>query len=127
MKRSRRCSGYTRNELTRWSKNDPVQIIEIPGNYEVKVDKWYYDKNCLYDWRMNKSGYAYRTTKEGKKVLMHRDVLGVSSSHLSLVVDHIDGDTFNNCKCNLRLCTCAENSYNSKKIDGNMIMRLLLH
>jgi hypothetical protein len=116
-RRSRLCSGYIKNGLTQWSKDDPVQEIEIPGNYIVKVDKWYYDKNCLYDWKISSNGYAFRRTKEGKSIYIHRDVLGVNDDE-SIVVDHIDGDIYNDCECNLRQCTSTENCYNKKKFEG---------
>lgn len=105
-------SGYRKCGLTKWSKEDEVQIIDIPGNYEVKVDKWYYDRNCLFTWYV-RGNYVCRLDNNSV-IYMHRDVLNLNDSEFQ--VDHIDGDTFNNCESNLRLCSLAENNYNRRKL-----------
>jgi hypothetical protein len=114
-------NGYSKCGLTAWSKKDEVQIIDISGNYEVLVDKDYYESNCLYDWRMC-NNYACR--KEGKKtILMHRDVLNVLDSKFA--IDHINGNTLDNRRCNLRLATIKENFRNAKKVEkSNTTSRL---
>ena len=47
-----------------------------------------------------------------KRYYLHRVILG---ANLGEFVDHVDGNKLNNCKCNLRLATKAENAINSKK------------
>lgn len=60
------------------------------------------------------STYAVRTiTDEGKRVkqgLAH-DVMGV---HHSVMIDHINGNTRDNRRCNLRLCTASQNNQNKR-------------
>lgn len=107
-------NGYSKCGLTAWTKEDDVQIINIPGNYEVKVDKWYYDKNCLFDWRVRSKYVCRLDIDNNKTIYMHKDVLNLNDN--SFQVDHIDGDTFNNCESNLRLCTQEENNYNRRKL-----------
>lgn len=46
-----------------------------------------------------------------RTIVMHRFILG---SPPGLVVDHIDGDTLNNTRGNLRACTVAENTRNQQ-------------
>lgn len=45
-------------------------------------------------------------------VRMHRIILGVTQS--DIFVDHIDGNTLNNTRSNLRPCTPRQNALNSK-------------
>lgn len=64
-------------------------------------------------WHMDK-GYARRTVtgEQGpEKDYFHRLVVGASKS---MRVDHIDGDTRNNTRANLRICTHAKNMINRK-------------
>lgn len=60
--------------------------------------------------------YVYASTRiNGKSVRMHRLLMGLEPGN-NMVVDHIDGDTLNNSRTNLRICTRSENSHNSAKI-----------
>lgn len=52
--------------------------------------------------------YAYRT-EGGKRVYLHRLIAGAEQG---MCVDHIDGDTLNNQRTNLRCVTNAQNSRN---------------
>lgn len=53
----------------------------------------------------------------GKKVSMHRLVLGCCDNNL--VIDHINGDKTDNRKSNLRVCTQHQNSMNRKLNSNN--------
>ena len=77
-------------------------------DYEALVDvKWYALTTA--------SGniYAARSMGKGKGVvLMHRLIMGNPKGKF---VDHIDRDTLNNRRSNLRICTTSQNTMNSAK------------
>lgn len=60
---------------------------------------------------------AKRLNRKRKNVSLHRDIMGVTDK--SLVVDHINGDTFDNRRVNLRVCTHSENMRNRVKSSNN--------
>ena len=68
-----------------------------------------------YSWCISKTGYAVANIN-GKVTKMHRLIMGVTSD--KLVVDHINGNTFDNRKANLRVCTQKDNSRNCKSKHG---------
>lgn len=67
-----------------------------------------------YQWT-NVAGYAGRVEKKNgvrKSIKLHREIVKCPRGS---VVDHINGDTLDNRKVNLRICTQAENIRNSTK------------
>ena len=66
-----------------------------------------------YTWALNKNGYVYRWA--GKTVLMHRQIMGeeLSRRGASYIVDHIDGNTLNNRRKNLRVVKQGKNILNN--------------
>ena len=70
-----------------------------------------------FKWCADKDGYAKRNvphpTIEGRRirVMMHRQLMGLAYGD-GLCVDHIDGNTLNNCRSNLRIATNAQNQRN---------------
>jgi hypothetical protein len=80
-----------------------IAIVDDEDYEYLSKHKWY---------AINSGGYATRAYMEdGKKIVvrMHRLIMNVPED---LVVDHIDGNTLNNQKANLRICTRAENCRN---------------
>lgn len=69
------------------------------------------DKIKNYKWHIAE-GYA-NNKSTGK---MHRFIIDCPKG---MVVDHINGNTLDNRKCNLRICTIAENSRNRNKYKKN--------
>lgn len=62
---------------------------------------------------------AVRSERAGvTRILMHRLILGAARGH---IVDHIDADSLNNSRNNLRICSTAENSYNRRVHSNNKI------
>lgn len=83
----------------------------------VKIDKEDYNKIKKYKWRAQKAkGYNYFyivSTNNKKIILLHRIIMGATKGY---VVDHINHDTLDNRKENLRICTYQQNMHNRKKI-----------
>jgi len=96
--------------------------IELTLGKSAIVDADDFDRVNEFKWQYNKrgTGYAQRIQyigyKDGKRIRknisMHRFIMGVEDSKVH--VDHINHDTLDNRKSNLRLCTNAENIRNQK-------------
>ena len=69
--------------------------------------KWFIDKNC-------KHSYAVRDLCSGKRIYMHRVILERMGFENFEETDHIDRDTLNNQRYNLRSATRQQNSANHK-------------
>jgi hypothetical protein len=86
---------------------------------EVLIDKDDYEYLNSFKWGIINNGshkYAARgTRKKGqpyRKILMHREILNCPKNKM---IDHINGNTLDNRKENLRIVTRAKNLQNSKK------------
>lgn len=71
----------------------------------------YLDK---YKWSKDPLGYA-RSNLEGKSILLHRMVI---KPPRGMSTDHINHDTLDNRRANLRTCTQGQNNMNSRKRRG---------
>ena len=80
------------------------QAIVDDEDFE-RVNQW---KWCFHKGNNEKNAYAFRFNS----IRMHRFILNVPKG---LHVDHINGDTLDNRKKNLRICTQLENNRNTPK------------
>ncbi|QKS60904.1 AP2 domain-containing protein [Cupriavidus gilardii] len=90
-----------------------MKTIETSRGQKIFVDDHDYEELSQYTWHVGSHGYAARSVHGPKRatVLMHRQIMGLSAGYRTQV-DHIDGNTLNNCRSNLRLCTQKENKQN---------------
>lgn len=106
----------TNKELTDKKIEDKTQI-QLTKGYVAKVDPEDFDIINKYKWQALVSRGEVRARrnicKGGKMfgILMHRQILNAPEEKK---VDHINGDTLDNRKSNLRLCTQGENQMNSQ-------------
>lgn len=79
----------------------------------VKVDDEDKENLSKYKWSLSR-GYAYTSIKADdvwRATPMHMLIMGTPKGHHT---DHINGNTLDNRKGNLRICTPAENGRNRK-------------
>lgn len=94
-----------------------MKYIKLTQNQKTKVDDADYEWLSQWNWQAIKNKWGYRasrtTTQNGKEVhiMLSRLIMGFPEG---LVVDHINGDTLDNRRCNLRVCTTQQNHWNRR-------------
>jgi len=88
-------------------------IIYTSDGKEIVIDDDDYLWLTKYSWRLDKDGYAIRSTKN-RNIHMARFILGLDI-HNPGIADHIDGNRLNNSRSNLRIVTRQQNSMNRGK------------
>lgn len=81
-------------------------------NHEFYFDLEDYDKIKDYCWRQDIDHVIAPISNSLTTIGIHRVIMNCNNNEL--VVDHINGDGFNNQKNNLRVCTQLLNSFNHK-------------
>lgn len=101
--------------------NYAEMIIEskVHGVIKVMIDKDDLEKCSQLTWHYakNKDSKYIQTRIKGKMIKLHRFLMGINDSNL--LVDHVNRDTLDNRKVNLRVCNYRENSFNkSVRVDN---------
>ena len=89
------------------------------GRFEVLIDKEDIEKIQKYYWNVkpdgnNKTKFYVQTTEKGKRIHLHRYILNLPKYNGKNCVDHRNGNTLDNRKENLKVCTLKENLQNMK-------------
>ncbi|QKF94198.1 HNH endonuclease [Fadolivirus algeromassiliense] len=107
----------TKNIKTQYENLDENTIkLLIPNNQDkcIKIDKQDYDLIKYYTCSINKQGYIRVFIGNNHKCkLLHRIIMNVDSPNI--LIDHINGDTMDNTRKNLRLSDCKKNAQNKSK------------
>jgi hypothetical protein len=99
--------------------------IQLTQGQKAIVDAEDFPKVANIKWNAAKNGkrgqfYAMNQVSAGKGVTiatpMHRLIMDAPKG---MVVDHINGDTLDNRRSNLRICTIAQNGQNRSKQSNN--------
>lgn len=122
---TKKCDDHPKND---WVIKDDVVLIDVstPSHKDkwAKIDLEDFKKVLL---RVKKTKWLLHDSAPGetwgkyvfdssRKTRLHRLVSGVNGSE---VVDHINGDTLDNRKINLRILTRAENNMNMRRRKDN--------
>ena len=95
-----------------------VKLIPLSQGYYAIVDTEDFDRINQHNWHVcNLPGrilYAIRGG-EGTTLRMHREVI---STPKGMLTDHINHNSLDNRKCNLRICTSAQNLANTRNCRG---------
>ena len=94
-----------------------IFLYDKSGNVtgQVLLDTEDLETCIAYKWHMKKSlntNYATSTMKGGRKIFLHRLVLGYNGN---MDVDHINGNGLDNRKLNLRIVPRSKNIFNQRK------------
>ena len=85
------------------------------GN-KFKFDKEDYEKVSKYTWVKTNNGYFSASIDGRKKILLHRLIMDIKDRNMN--IDHINHDTSDNRKENLRIVNAMQNACN-KRIQTN--------
>ena len=98
-----------------------AKVIVLPDGSSCLVDPEDHDRLAGYRWQKSTNGsgkdYVHRTeTVDGKrpKIYLHREILGLEPGD-GKIVDHINGDTLDCTRQNLRVATARGNGRNRRK------------
>lgn len=92
-----------------------MSTIQLSKNLFSTIDEADFDLVRKHKWYPNPvSGKIYaRGNIDGKRVYMHRIIVGATDPKIH--VDHINGDTLDNRRSNLRMCSKSQNGCNRGK------------
>lgn len=117
------CDGVVHMELTRRGKdslwtifdaNDLDRIVNFPYSWHADYNKnghQFYVASTIYKQK-------WRELCGGNTIRLHVYLVGGSCKG-KIVVDHINGDSLDNRRCNLRLADYTENALNRKSCNAN--------
>jgi hypothetical protein len=107
-------SCYKRNgRLEPVHRDDGSTLLPLPHGRFAVIDTEDFERVKDYSWHLSGNGYVLAIMPDRKKkthFLLHRVIMDPPSD---MVIDHINHDTLDNRKTNLRICTQRENMQNS--------------
>lgn len=110
--------GTLRNYVPKMQKDLSMKKIPLTRGLVTLVDEEDYAALSAYRWQAwsDRRGhiYATRTAQKNKRRTFLSMGRVIMSPPPGLQVDHINGDTLDNRRINLRVCTKGENRRNSK-------------
>ena len=112
---------YKQGTLNIWAEKDDYMYTVTSNGAFVKVSKEDFKLVKDYYWNSNKRGYIESHVKK-KRIFMHRLIMNIlNEDWRKIQVDHINLDTSDNRRCNLRLCSSSQNQINRKVRKDNTL------
>lgn len=103
--------------LKQIKEENNFKTLEIAGGKVIKLDNEDYEKYKFKKmWMGGSSSPSVQICKNNKKYYLHRLIMNCPKNY---VVDHINRDTLDNRKSNLRICKNKENLRNRISNKGN--------
>ncbi len=95
-----------------------MRYIKLTQDKRTKIDNEEYDALSKYKWYVAKRGYGFYAQRiiKGRAVQIHRVVMKAKKGE---EIDHINGDTLDNRKKNLRIVNRSQNEWNRDKQKNN--------
>ena len=101
---------YNLNTIGGFGVCDVIKISDNTTDFSFCFDIEDYNKINKFNWRKTADGHIYAKEKK-ETIWLHRLIMDCP---IEKEVDHIDGNTFDNRKSKLRICTHSQNSKNRK-------------
>lgn len=97
------------------------EIKIVKSEEMVLVDDEDYERALLHDWRISSGKFSFTVSTYilVGEVRTYPSMASFIMKTSGILYDHIDRNPLNNQKYNLRVCTHAQNSYNTEKSIGN--------
>lgn len=111
------------SSLPLFSLQPETKEIPLTQGKVAIVDASDYDWLMQFKWHAQKKSdkwYAGRAQGRNISFLMHREILDAPQGWL---VDHKDGNGLNNTRNNIRLCTYAQNNFNTASYKGGSLYK----
>lgn len=107
--------GHPRERTNTYEINGDVLIITTAKGEIILADAEEYDRLSQHSWCVSKTGYAVATIHR-RVVKLHRFLLNLTDK--GQLIDHINHNTLDNRKRNLRICTSSQNAKNTSPVHG---------
>lgn len=107
-----------RGGMVVWVEGQECVKIPLTLGLSTLIERSDYDYVGRFKWcaQWNWKSFIVKRHKDGKVVSLHREIMGNPEG---MVIDHINGNTLDNRRCNLRIATQTQNQRNEKLRKNN--------
>lgn len=95
-------------------------LLDLTKGYQAKLDPEDYEQAKMLNWQCQVGKYTQYAWSgcRPNRIGLHRFIMKPSPD---MCVDHINGDGLDNRRCNLRICTHAQNMINVRRKPRNLM------